>query len=133
MVKVLVCGGRTFAKYRQVEAVISAYHKLHGITLLIEGDAKGADAFGGEVAKKYDIPLHVEKALWKNFDSNIEPVFSMTSDEGWTYNCQAGINRNKRMLEMKPDIVFAFGGATGTKHMIKIATKAKIKVIIAHE
>ena len=131
MVKVLVCGGRKYTNYPQVESVISAYHKLHTITLLIEGGAEGADAFGEQVAKKYNIPHHKEKALWQNFNSAIEPVKEYTTDSGWRCNCLAGTNRNKRMLEMNPDIVFAFHGGTGTQNMINISTKANIKVILA--
>ncbi len=133
MVRVLVCGGRRYENYRKVEAVISAYHRLHNITLLIEGGARGADAFGAEVAEKYNIPHHKEEALWQNFDSRIEPVKKYKTENNWVCNCLAGKNRNRRMLEMNPDIVFAFRGGTGTQHMINISTKAGIKVIMPDE
>jgi hypothetical protein len=41
--------------------------------------------------------------------------------------------RNRSLLDAKPDLVVAFPGGKGTAHMVGIATKAGLRVVMAEE
>ena len=85
--------------------------------VIIEGDARGADRMAGEIAKELKIPLEVYPADWNQYGKAAGPI------------------RNTQMLkEGKPDKVLAFhddiDSSKGTAHMVKIALKAGIPVLI---
>jgi hypothetical protein len=115
--RVLICGGRDFDDYH------SFWYSMNDISdkfdfdnkqpiTIIQGGAKGADAF----ARTYAIECGFEL---ENYEAN------------WSkYGRSAGYIRNAQMLEEgKPDLVIAFPGGKGTAMMVKLAQKAKIKVI----
>lgn len=108
--RLLVCGSRTFAFRRAVFETLDNVHKLRPITCIIEGGATGADALAGLWAKENHIELIEVPADWK------------------THGKAAGPIRNKEMLRLNPDKVFAFVDkplkeSRGTAHMVSIATK----------
>jgi predicted Rossmann-fold nucleotide-binding protein len=112
--KVLVCGGRNFYDWRQLEDVLYNLGKDEsdeGITQIIQGGAHGADS------------LAEQWAIYNKVDY-------VTYDADWAiYGPSAGPIRNKKMLEeSKPDYVVAFSGGAGTQHMIKIAKEANVPV-----
>lgn len=106
--KVLVCGGRNF---NDRELLYQTMNDLSGISLVIEGGAKGADTLAGEWAHKKQIPYLVVPAEWNK------------------YGKSAGYLRNAKMLTYKPDLVIAFPGGAGTAMMVRIAKKAEIRVV----
>lgn len=109
--KVLVCGGRDFNDAMTLGSWLGGIHKQHGITLLIEGGARGADY----MARKF--------AEWAGI-----PVKSFPAD--WSQGKSAGPVRNRQMLtEGKPDLVVAFPGGKGTADMVRQANAAGIKVL----
>lgn len=101
--RVLVCGGRDYADSEAVNAALSRLHAKRGITAIIHGDAKGADALARQWAEANGIP-HLP------FPAN------------WNIGKRAGPIRNQRMLdEGKPDGVVAFPGGAGTADMVRRA------------
>ncbi|HVG50925.1 MAG TPA: DUF2493 domain-containing protein [Xanthobacteraceae bacterium] len=112
--KVLVCGGRDFADADTLDAWLDHIHETRGpITMIIEGDARGADRLARKYAKRRRIPCVTFKPDWAS------------------YNDAAGPIRNRQMLiEGRPDLVVAFPGGAGTANMIKQATGV-VNVIIA--
>lgn len=108
--KILITGGRDFTDYDKMNNFLSYVDKKFGIDLIINGGAKGADSLSTK---------------WAN--ENKKPYKEYLPD--WNIGKQAGILRNIKMLDdSKPDIVVAFRGGNGTKHMTEYATKQGYKV-----
>lgn len=112
--RVLVCGSRVWKDYGTMFNAIATVGK---IDVLIEGGARGADRMAVQVAEALGIPFLQFTAEWELYDDAAGPI------------------RNKRMLnEGKPTLVLAFHPnieeSSGTKDMVKLATQAKIEVII---
>ena len=106
--KVLVCGGRDFKDSATLFQVLDQFHREHGFTFLVHGDARGADRLAGEWAKEQGVPF---KAYPVEHDLDGE----------WP---GAGPRRNRRMYDdAKPDMVVAFPGGKGTAGMVAYATK----------
>lgn len=109
--KVLVCGGRDYADYEELAAVLRKINNAHGITLIIEGGAMGADFLAFQWAKEAGIPILSFKADWKRWGTAAGPV------------------RNQQMMdEGKPDLVVAFPGGRGTADMVGRARQHGIPV-----
>jgi len=113
--RLLVTGGRDFADRDFLFATLDRLHAEHGFTLLIHGDARGADRLAGEWAQERGVPILACPADWKRFGRG------------------AGPKRNRQMLAEKPDLVVAFPGDSDTRHMVIIAEEAGAKVIRAEE
>lgn len=79
-------------------------------TLIIEGEARGADTICKVIAIYMGIPVQKCPADWK------------------TYGKKAGAIRNQQMLDLNPDLVVAFhpetGITPGTRDMV---TRANVK------
>lgn len=111
--RVIVCGGRDYADYDRMAAILSALRSdLAPFEVIIHGAAKGADALAAKYAKQHQIPDIAFTADWR------------------TLGPAAGPARNKRMLEEgKPDLVVAFPGGSGTNNMASQARAAGVKVV----
>lgn len=129
--KVLVCGGRTFGVPVSVDAqdeprakrqaaderammkrVLDGVHTQYGISLIIQGEAKGADAYAKEWALVMGVHVLCFPAQWARDGRG------------------AGPKRNQEMLERgKPDLVVAFPGRAGTRDMVKKAEAAGVPVL----
>lgn len=110
--RVLVCGGRDYSDRGRVFNVLSKLHVDAGITLIIEGGARGADRLASEWAEASLVPCDRYEADWE------------------AYGSFAGPMRNKVMLSAgKPDLVIAFPGRRGTADMIRKAHRAGVSVI----
>lgn len=109
--KVLVCGGRDYHEWEFLCSCLDKLNNKHGIELIIEGGASGADSHAATWADKNLIPRMTFHANWANLGNRAGPL------------------RNKNMIKFGyPDCVVAFKGGTGTKVMIKLANDAGIKV-----
>lgn len=106
----LVCGGRNFNDSILLLSALSKAHAHRPIGLLIHGGAKGADIMAGAWAKGRGIHVARVDALWD------------------AHGKAAGPARNRAMLLLKPDVVIAFPGGSGTAHMVGIAREAGITV-----
>lgn len=112
MTRVLVCGGRNFQNETLMSEKLWALHKERGVSVLIHGDAEGADRAAGWWAIRNGIECDVYPAKWAEHGRAAGPI------------------RNQLMLdEGKPDLVVAFAGHKGTAHMVMIATDAGIEVL----
>ena len=114
--RVLVCGGRTFGA-RDGEAdvlrrFLDDFAKARGVTVVIEGGARGADRLVREWAYRAGLEVRTFPADWARRGKFAGPI------------------RNKRMLEQgRPDVVVAFPGGRGTADMTRKARAAGVEVV----
>jgi hypothetical protein len=110
--RVIVCGGRDYADAAHINRTLDAIHGETPITVLIHGDASGADRLAGEWGQRAFPAVHVAAipANWKE------------------HGRAAGPLRNRKMLRFAPDLVVAFPGGRGTADMVKQAHVAGVKV-----
>ncbi len=139
--RVLVCGGRTFGEmprgvligsleYIKASKRVSEERHLLNVTLnhlpqrpsiIIHGDARGADRLADHWARTSGIPPLPFKANW--FPNGREGGLDRS----------AGPKRNQHMLdEGKPDLVVAFPGGSGTADMVKRARSAGVETMEVH-
>lgn len=121
--RALVCGGRRFADWRYLYEMLDAVNRERPITVLIEGEAGGADE------------MSIRWAAERNDRAGRRIVDVIGFPAGWD-EPPAGVPRralgpirNQRMLDQgKPDLVMAFAGNDGTDDMCSRARKAGIEV-----
>ena len=102
--KVMICGSRDWIDEGPIKTVIDG---LEPDTVVMHGGARGADQLAGIIAKERGLEVEVHEPDWKMHGPN------------------AGIVRNLVMLDLKPDMVYAFwnGGSRGTAHVIREAAQ----------
>jgi hypothetical protein len=110
--RVLVTGGRDFSDRTLLFEALDRLHTAHGFTVLIHGDANGADRLSGEWAASKGIKVEVHPADWKKHGRAAGPI------------------RNQKMLEEKPELVVAFPGGKGTADMVRKAKQAGLEVVM---
>jgi len=113
--RVLICGDRNWRDQLMIIETISRAHETFPITLLIDGDARGADRMAGLVAKKLGLNRAVYPANWE------------------LYGKAAGPIRNQQMLDDgRPTEVWVFHdsleSSKGTADMVRRAKRAGIPV-----
>lgn len=136
--RLLVFGGRTFGEVPRSRAERSwlppevialrqqqrtmmfgklmAIHLKHGISLIIQGQAPGADTVAGMFAFQHGIPQWAFPADWS------------------TYKRRAGPIRNQQMIdEGKPDRGLGFPGSHGTADMARRLRKAGVPYNLINE
>lgn len=111
--RLVVCGGRDFNDREFVWSVLDKIHRLRGISEIIEGGARGADALAGEWADAHRVLRTTER---------------VTKEEWRLYGSAAGPLRNGRMLKLMPRAVIAFPGGSGTADCIRQARQRGIRV-----
>jgi hypothetical protein len=109
---VLVTGGRDYRDRDEVWRRLDLLRERHGVRLLIEGGATGADRLAREWAKARGVAWHTEEARWSNAERPGAVV--RRRRDGTPYDAAAGGVRNQRMAEMAPDVCCEFPGGTGT-------------------
>ena len=115
MIKVIVAGSREFDNYILLKRKLDYYLQNHTSKqiIIISGGAKGADKLGEKYAKENNIRLRVVEADWDRLGK------------------QAGYLRNVEMAEYATHcIVFWDGKSKGSKHMIDIAGKYKLRTVV---
>lgn len=113
-IRVIVCGGRAYADYARVFAVLDALHAERTITALATGRAAGADHYAAHWAITRVRELVQFNADWRQYGRAAGPI------------------RNARMLaEFAPDVVVAFPGGAGTADMVAKARAAGVEVVEA--
>lgn len=113
--RLLVCGGRDFSDRVAAFAMLDYLHAAHGgLTRIIQGGAKGADALAKEWANLRNVGVTQVDADWNRLGK------------------RAGPARNQTMLDTcEPDAVLAFPGGVGTADMIRRAEAKQVTVIFA--
>lgn len=110
--RVLVTGGRDYQDREQLFATLDKIHAKKPITVVIHGDAAGADSLARE---------------WATANGVAELPFA--ADWNKHYG-RAGNVRNAIMLRFgRPDLVVAFPGRNGTADMKFKAREAGVKVV----
>jgi hypothetical protein len=100
-VRIVVTGGREYDDLAAIDRALTVVHRKHGIDVLIQGGARGADRFCGDWATAHGIPVEGYPADWE------------------THGKKAGVLRNQQMIdEGKPDAAVAFPGGRGTADMV---------------
>lgn len=111
MKRILVCGGRDYSDRAAVGRALSAIQRKHGIAIIIQGAARGADMLAAEWGWERGVSVGSYPANWERDGKRAGPI------------------RNQRMLdEGKPDAVVAFPGGRGTADMVRRATEAGVPV-----
>lgn len=112
----LICGDREWANASAIERELLAASKRFGLPCkitVIHGGCRGADLLAGEVAVRMGIEVIEIRADWKRFGRAAGPI------------------RNKTMLNLGPDEVWAFHAdltrSKGTANMVRQAEKAGVK------
>lgn len=108
---VLVCGGRDYQDWETVKDTLDAEYQRKPITLIVHGAARGADKLAARWALRKGVHAAAVAALWA------------------FYGYAAGPYRNRAMLKLKPDVVYAFPGGKGTANMVQQARDAGIPVV----
>ena len=109
---VLVGGGGVFNDYDLLKSELDPYLSDENL-IIISGACRGADTLAIRWAIENNVSYISCPAKWEK------------------YGRIAGIKRNQYMLDnYKPDLVIAFDGGNGTRHMISIARKSNVHVKI---
>lgn len=120
-IRLLICGGRHYSQRVKGFNLLTQFKQLIWndravkIVEVIEGGARGADAIGGEWADKEGIKRTTVEAEWEK------------------HGKAAGYIRNKAMLDMRPDVCFAFPGGAGTADMVRQCRKAGVIVVLTQD
>ena len=117
MIKVIIAGTRDFNDYSFLKKNLDYF--LQGINPnneeieIVSGNARGADKLGERYAKEHNLPVKLFPANWDK------------------YGKRAGYLRNQEMANYA-DVLIAFWDekSKGTKHMIDIAKKQDLTVIV---
>ena len=111
--KVIIAGSRTFNDYPKLKKKLDSILKNQKDITIISGTASGADRLGERYANENHYNLEQYPAMWDIFGK------------------KAGYMRNEEMAKVADAcIVFWDGKSRGTKHMIDIAKKYKLKLRI---
>lgn len=109
--RILVTGGRNYTRIEVVNLALDAVHRKRGISVLIEGGARGADRLAQLWGHANRVHVITEYANWRK------------------YGPAAGVLRNAAMLlKHRPDAVVAFPGGSGTADMVARAEAAGVPV-----
>ena len=112
--RVLVFGGRTFSDAGLAANVLRRLRPE--ISVLIHGDARGADRIARDWARRNGVPENAFPALWA------------------LHGLAAGPLRNQQMIdEGQPDLGVEFPGRRGTADMLKRLRSAEVGVIRVYE
>lgn len=115
--RVLITGSRHWDSYigmtRAFELFQSSVDVAFEEMIIIHGGARGADTIAGDIAKRFGCQVEVHPADWVAHGKAAGPI------------------RNQQMVDLGADICLAFplGESRGTRHCMKAAEKAGIKVI----
>ena len=117
MIKVIIAGTRDFNDYaflkKNVDYFLQGINPNNEEIEIVSGNARGADKLGERYAKEYNLPVKLFPANWDK------------------YGKRAGYLRNQEMANYA-DVLIAFWDekSKGTKHMIDIAKKQGLTVIV---
>ena len=109
--KTIVAGSRDYTNYTAVASILRRCP--WGITEVVCGEARGADAMGRKWAENNDVKIASFPADWDQ------------------YGKAAGYKRNTEMAEYaNACVAFWDGKSTGTKHMIDIALEHGLHLLV---
>lgn len=113
---ILVCGGRDYLMAAEDYKALDKMHAATPVTLLIHGDAPGADRGAALWAEYRGIPIRCFPADWERYGKSAGPM------------------RNEDMLRelqrYTERLVVAFPGGKGTANMVKQAQRAGVDIVL---
>lgn len=104
---------RARAERAYLTTFLSEFAGYRAISVVLEGEAKGADQLAAQWARRSGVKVEPYPADWK------------------AYGVGAGPLRNQQMVDAGPDIGIAFPGAGGTADMTRRLKQAGIEVVQA--
>lgn len=116
--RVLVCGSRTYTDVEELTWLLDTLHLADAFSVVIEGEARGADTLARQWAEARGIPVEAYPADWERYGKAAGPI------------------RNRQMLdEGHPDLVVAFpagrlADTKGTLNMVSTAQARSIRVVV---
>ena len=110
-----ITGGRDYQGRNKVFEVLDEFLALEPEITLIVGDARGADKWAREWALE-------RKVTFPNSPTGFVAHWNK-------YGKVAGRFRNKEMSQQNLDLLIAFPGGTGTKHMTEICKDLNIEIL----
>ncbi len=112
--KLIIAGGRDYPPSEQDVEYVTNLVEKEGVTEIVSGGARGADAFGESMAVDLDLDLKIFPADWDNNGK------------------AAGFVRNAEMANYA-DAVLLFPGGRGTAHMRKMAENRFLRIFERYE
>lgn len=110
--RVLVCGGRDFARPDLLIPVLQWVARFVGIQVVMHGGATGADQIASDWCHHAGVVENVYEAYWAAQGKSAGPL------------------RNQRMLEQgSPTVVIACPGGRGTADMVRRARARSVPVV----
>ena len=111
--RILITGSRNWNDVETMIEVLSPYNITRDVKTLVHGGASGADIIAGEIAAEFGWCVEEYPADWQAHGKAAGPI------------------RNQKMVDLGADVCLAFplGESRGTRHCMKSAEKAGIKVI----
>lgn len=111
--RILVCGSRYYADAKHIRRVLAEYLPDDLETdepTVMHGDCRGADKLAHDAAVDLGFWVEAHPANWKAHGKAAGPI------------------RNRQMLDLRPELVIAFGNGVGTRHTIAEASTRGIPV-----
>lgn len=119
--KTIIAGSRTLARTNMTNGILECPWK---ITAVVSGCAVGIDSFAIDYASLANLPLFRFPAAWKSQEWK-------SYDPKRGYDPKAGFRRNELMAQNAEALLAIWDGkSSGTKHMISMAEKYRLKIYI---
>lgn len=127
--KVIIAGSRSFEDYEYLKKVCDkALSQVTDEIIIVSGCAKGTDSLGEQYARERGYQIDENPAPWNDTWNKPRTEISFRGNKPYWH--RAGIWRNEEMAK-KADALIAFDkGTPGTKNMIELAYKYKLKTKI---
>lgn len=117
--KTIIAGSRDGIVYTDLINALHLCGFKNQITEIVSGGARGADSYGENYAKDFNIPLKIFPAKWR---------------VNGVYDPSAGYKRNVEMARYADACIVLWNGKSrGSKHMIKTAQDYELKLYIWHK
>lgn len=126
--RIMAAGSRSYNNYIELKTTIDGVLTALSVAnntkynpIIISGKAKGADTLGEKYANECGYAIEEYPAKWKDLEAT---PCKVEYNQYGAYNCLAGMNRNKDMVNVS-DIVFMFhdGKSKGTADDLKLVKK----------
>lgn len=112
--RTIIAGSRDITDYNVVLKAIET--SKFSITTVICGEARGVDVLGKRYAMENNIPIE---------------SYPVTKHEWQIHGNSAGYLRNEKMAKVADALIAVWDGkSNGTRHMINLARKYKLKVFV---
>lgn len=111
--RILITGSRDWDDVGAVAVALLAQPAIGDEVVIVHGGASGADRIAGHVARNLGWRCEVHLAAWRPHG---------------IYNPQAGLLRNREMVDLGADVCLAFikNGSRGATHCAQLAEQAGI-------